>query len=638
MLRLIFILILVSFVTFIFAQNRELGNSPCVAAIQNVSNAPCGSSSIESYSSNYIDDGFNDHLPGQSNCSSEEEPFDGWVTFTAISEVTGIVWQGRSSNNYSLYLYKEVSNCNELEFMFCDDEEFSTAKNYEWSAFGTNPGTTYYIRIKKVKQGSSSLTVLDGRLCIYTAPISKLCGSCESASCNIDGPFPDVTSATDFADILDCDEQNPSVCNISCEVDGPIMIKTCHKVMTSNSGTLGIVRQVNTNSACLDVASFNNVSQTATAEVFYPGNCSEPTYRQNKTVYGERFISEWYDLMPNTEVVVCIYHAVQSTACFFNFQCPRYYFPDPMNDCPALSLNIGDACDDGDASTINDMVLSDCTCQGEIEFDCPALGLNIGDTCDDGDENTTGDRIQPNCICEGINPQSVDCPALGLNIGNLCDDGDDATFDDTVESDCTCAGVTYDCPDLQLNIGDECNGGGNTATIPIVQPDCTCGDTKDCLNLELNFGDPCDDNDDSTINDIVQNDCSCSGVAMELIECDFLELNIGDVCDDGNTQTFNDRVLSDCRCQGEKINIFVPNAISVNEDGINDKLEIFTNTEVESFNLKIFNKWGTLIFESEDINNMWDGKFRGEHVNTGTYFYVLSLNNITKNGEFIVLF
>ena len=38
--------------------------------------------------------------------------------------------------------------------------------------------------------------------------------------------------------------------------------------------------------------------------------------------------------------------------------------PNTLPDCPNLNLNIGDPCDDGDASTTGDVVLADCTCVG----------------------------------------------------------------------------------------------------------------------------------------------------------------------------------------------------------------------------------------------------------------------------------
>lgn len=110
----------------------------------------------------------------------------------------------------------------------------------------------------------------------------------------------------------------------------------------------------------------------------------------------------------------------------------------PLVDCPALALNIGDACDDDNPDTSNDTVQADCTCLGSFGIDCPDLGLNIGDACDDGNPDTTNDTVDENCNCTGT--LAVDCPDLGLNIGDMCDDGNPDTTNDLVDANCVCVG------------------------------------------------------------------------------------------------------------------------------------------------------------------------------------------------------
>ena len=76
-------------------------------------------------------------------------------------------------------------------------------------------------------------------------------------------------------------------------------------------------------------------------------------------------------------------------------------------DCPALEANIGDACDDGNANTADDVVTADCACVGTVIWDCPALEANIGDACDDGNEATLDDVITEECVCEGVIPDAI---------------------------------------------------------------------------------------------------------------------------------------------------------------------------------------------------------------------------------------
>ncbi len=67
--------------------------------------------------------------------------------------------------------------------------------------------------------------------------------------------------------------------------------------------------------------------------------------------------------------------------------------------------------------------------------------------------------------------------------------------------------------------------------------------------------------------------------------------------------------------------IYFPNAFTPNGDGKN---EIFTayGEEITYFNLKIFNRWGTMIFETRDMEHGWDGKYKNEYVTNDVFVWV----------------
>ncbi|MCS6934042.1 MAG: gliding motility-associated C-terminal domain-containing protein [Chitinophagales bacterium] len=69
--------------------------------------------------------------------------------------------------------------------------------------------------------------------------------------------------------------------------------------------------------------------------------------------------------------------------------------------------------------------------------------------------------------------------------------------------------------------------------------------------------------------------------------------------------------------------IFFPNAFTPgNYDNINDTWQIFGNiSAIKQLNIKIFNRWGEKIFESDDIYFKWDGRYKGEFVQPGVYTY-----------------
>ncbi len=68
--------------------------------------------------------------------------------------------------------------------------------------------------------------------------------------------------------------------------------------------------------------------------------------------------------------------------------------------------------------------------------------------------------------------------------------------------------------------------------------------------------------------------------------------------------------------------IKIPNVISPNGDGINDKF-VIENGKFYNLKLNIFNRWGNQIFESKDYQNNWPAS----EVADGVYFYTLTSTN-----------
>ena len=76
-----------------------------------------------------------------------------------------------------------------------------------------------------------------------------------------------------------------------------------------------------------------------------------------------------------------------------------------------------------------------------------------------------------------------------------------------------------------------------------------------------------------------------------------------------------------------KFNIHIPNAFTPDDD--NDIHDTWFITNLENFapvNVEIFNRWGNLVFNSDDYDNSWDGLNNdGEELPFGTYFYIVTL-------------
>ena len=70
--------------------------------------------------------------------------------------------------------------------------------------------------------------------------------------------------------------------------------------------------------------------------------------------------------------------------------------------------------------------------------------------------------------------------------------------------------------------------------------------------------------------------------------------------------------------------IFIPNAFTPNSDGVNDQFRVMGNV-IDELQMKIYNRWGELVFETNDPNSGWDGKHRGEDLGMDVFAYVINI-------------
>lgn len=78
--------------------------------------------------------------------------------------------------------------------------------------------------------------------------------------------------------------------------------------------------------------------------------------------------------------------------------------------------------------------------------------------------------------------------------------------------------------------------------------------------------------------------------------------------------------------------IYIPNAFTPNGDGMNDTFGANGEGIVE-YTLQIFNRWGELIFESNDIKVQWDGVYQNEIAPIDVYVYKLAATGPSFNGK-----
>ena len=82
--------------------------------------------------------------------------------------------------------------------------------------------------------------------------------------------------------------------------------------------------------------------------------------------------------------------------------------------------------------------------------------------------------------------------------------------------------------------------------------------------------------------------------------------------------------------------IYVPNSFTPDGNRYNNTFRIST-INIVKFNIQIFNRWGELIFSSDDKNFEWDGSYQGNMVQDGTYVWKIKYSQINNPEEDVMM-
>jgi gliding motility-associated-like protein len=96
----------------------------------------------------------------------------------------------------------------------------------------------------------------------------------------------------------------------------------------------------------------------------------------------------------------------------------------------------------------------------------------------------------------------------------------------------------------------------------------------------------------------------------------------------------NESLLIDSVCIDNCIDYVLPNVFSPDGDGINDFFRAFKHKYIESVEFNIYNRWGLLLYQTNNSDVMWDGTNTdtGLPVPDGVYFYTAIVNEIRLEG------
>jgi gliding motility-associated-like protein len=246
----------------------------------------------------------------------------------------------------------------------------------------------------------------------------------------------------------------------------------------------------------------------------------------------------------------------------------------------------------------------------QTDFNCDDLGentvtLTVTDTSGNTNVCTTivtvEDTTVPIVITQNI---SVELDENG-NATISAEDINDGSFDACGIATLSLDQTTFSCPTLgnttvTLTVVD--NNGNSASEIAIV--------TFTANDLDNDgIADVCDDDLDG---DGVDNDIDNCPTVANPNQADIDRNGIGDVCDQGELE--------------------IPKGFSPNGDGVNDEFIIAGLHKYPNNSIQIYNRYGNMVYESNNYQNYWDGVSSGKtrKLPAAPYFYVLSINGGTQ--------
>ena len=266
------------------------------------------------------------------------------------------------------------------------------------------------------------------------------------------------------------------------------------------------------------------------------------------------------------------------------------------------------------------------TADGSDPLDPCSPNVTAG-PCDQDNDGLTNDEE----VTVGTNPTNPDTDGDGINDGTEITNGSDAL------DPCS--------PSMSSATCDQDGDGLSDSQEATLGTDPTNPDTDgDGINdgIEItNSSDPLDPCDPDASLPQCQEDTDGDGLtdAQEgTLGTDPTNPDTdGDGINDGTEVTNSTNPIDSCDPNSGTIDctegVHIPNAFSPNGtgNGDNEVFQIIVGKDVDAIRFKIFDRWGNVLFESQDKKFKWDGTYKGKPCNGGIYAYFVEV--IYKNKQ-----
>ncbi|HRH39594.1 MAG TPA: gliding motility-associated C-terminal domain-containing protein, partial [Flavobacteriales bacterium] len=279
-------------------------------------------------------------------------------------------------------------------------------------------------------------------------------------------------------------------------------------------------------------------------------------------------------------------------------------------------------------------------------------GALPGTSCDDGNTSTENDMWDTNCVCSGTPVTCTTDAGADLAVcGPLA----------TLQGDTVGTGIWSGATELAFSDINDPNASVTSAafgafeiTWTVNTGNCIATDvvTVNFINPEIGLSvDAGPDQDLDVVNfsqlggsathGAITNWWLLSGggnvIAPSDLNSNVVDLALGDnyfilTASLGQCSSVSDTVMIHVD------DLFIPEGYSPNGDQVNDKWEITGMAAFPNSNVKIFSRWGQLVYDSDNYQNQWDGSSNNGHpLPDDTYFYVLNLSgDRAYNGAVII--